>query len=141
MDNKRRNVDPCKRERILKENNYLCAYCDDVASVVDHIIPASYRRDNREDNLAASCQICNNMAGNKVFNDFSEKQEWIRDKRERLFKKKIIVLWLKDDFEELGFLLQNEITKNTLIIDTMEIMFHVKCQLEEEGFKVKTSLD
>jgi hypothetical protein len=59
----------------------MCLYCGDPANEVDHIIPHSYSLDNREENLVASCTICNRIASDKVFDGFIAKQTHIREER------------------------------------------------------------
>lgn len=73
-----------KRERILSEYNYLCVYCGDAASEVDHILPYSYKINNSDSNLVASCKICNLIAGSKIFDNFSLKKSYILGERKSI---------------------------------------------------------
>lgn len=70
-----------KQATILKRDNGICVYCGGAAQCVDHILPWIFSRDNREDNLAASCTVCNAIAGDKVFENFIEKKNYILDHR------------------------------------------------------------
>jgi hypothetical protein len=90
----RRKVAGSRRTKILEENNYQCVYCGDPAQEVDHIFPYSYTGDNTNENLVASCSICNRIAGSQVFDGFIEKQTYIREEREKPHHKKAIEEYL-----------------------------------------------
>lgn len=64
-------------ERILERDAYVCAYCNGEAAEVDHIIPWSYCQNSDEDNLIASCRVCNSIASNFIFDSLSEKRSYI----------------------------------------------------------------
>jgi CRISPR/Cas system Type II protein with McrA/HNH and RuvC-like nuclease domain len=82
---KRQYVHREKRERILEKYDYICVYCLDEATCVDHIVPWSYSRNNSDDNLIAACNWCNQKLYNKVFSPTSismaldKKQKYIRE--------------------------------------------------------------
>lgn len=71
------------RQKILRRDDYLCQYCGEDAVEIDHIIPYTWCINNREDNLVASCRICNGIASNMIFNNFSEKKQYILEQRAR----------------------------------------------------------
>lgn len=48
----------------------------------DHFIPYSYLQDNPEDNWVLSCQICNGIKSNKIFETLKEAKEHIYAQRE-----------------------------------------------------------
>lgn len=79
----RRTLTRAKKDSILREANFICLYCGDPANEVDHIHPHSYSLNDKEENLVASCSICNRIAGSKVFDGFIEKQTYIREEREK----------------------------------------------------------
>lgn len=66
------------RARVMKRDDYLCRYCRDWADCVDHILPHSYGGTDHDDNLVAACHFCNLKAGNKVFDSFEEKHEYLQ---------------------------------------------------------------
>lgn len=53
------------RLAVLEEAGYICAYCGDVASTVDHLVPLSRGGSNDRENLAASCLACNVTRANR----------------------------------------------------------------------------
>lgn len=71
------------RLRILDEHNWVCQYCGAAASDVDHIIPWTYGGSDDEDNLTASCHLCNMIASNKVFDTFTDKRAFIVEERRK----------------------------------------------------------
>ena len=77
----KRTLSRSKRDRILRDSNWMCIFCGDPADVVDHIVPFAYSEDDKESNLAASCSVCNTIAGSKVFDRFIEKQTYILEER------------------------------------------------------------
>lgn len=75
-----RTLTQSRKESVLRRNSYTCVYCFNMADTVDHIVPWSFKRDNRDSNLVASCKRCNNLASSNVFDSFFEKQKYIQDK-------------------------------------------------------------
>lgn len=77
-------IPPKKREEVLEKFDYLCAYCLDDATEIDHVIPRSWNCSNIDDNLVACCSWCNSHLSNKIFNEnsisiqFEKKQKYIR---------------------------------------------------------------
>lgn len=58
----------------------ICGYCfEKLATGYDHILPWSYRHDNRESNLYPACIRCNGVAGNLIFETLDAKREYIRE--------------------------------------------------------------
>ena len=68
-----------KREKVLKEYGYVCVYCGETATCVDHIQPYCWSHNNDYENLVASCDDCNKIAGDKIFDNFQQKREYIQD--------------------------------------------------------------
>lgn len=58
-----------------------CYYCGEFATCIDHIVPVSWYRDNDITNLVLSCSLCNIIAGDKVFDNVEDKQEYILRRR------------------------------------------------------------
>ena len=79
----KRTLAQAKKNNILRDANWICIYCSDPANEVDHILPFSYSENDSVDNLAASCSVCNCIAGSKVFDGFIEKQTYIREERRK----------------------------------------------------------
>jgi hypothetical protein len=79
----RRTLTQAQKLKVLRDANFICMYCGDPANEVDHIFPHSYSLNDKEENLAASCTICNRIASDKVFDGFIEKQTYIREQREK----------------------------------------------------------
>jgi hypothetical protein len=99
------------------ENDGICVYCGDKATTKDHFIPVSaeYMISDLKSTykckvLLPACSNCNNIAGNRVFNTFSQKQKYIqgriRDKNRDLLR---AGLWTKEELGELGPSLQKYI--------------------------------
>lgn len=63
-----------KRKLILKRDNYICLYCGQNATTVDHIIPISKGGTDDDDNLASACTTCNYGKKNKNAQTFVEKK-------------------------------------------------------------------
>ncbi len=74
------------KQKILIRDNYVCQYCGNNTTGIDHIIPFSSGGDNKETNLVTCCHLCNSIAYNKNFYDFIDKKNYILDK---LLKRKI----------------------------------------------------
>jgi hypothetical protein len=55
------------RNFIMSRDHYVCHYCGDVATQVDHKIPVSHGGSNITTNLVASCAKCNNLKGNACY--------------------------------------------------------------------------
>ena len=71
------------RERILERDAFMCIYCGDDATGVDHIVPRSWAHNDRDDNLVACCSLCNSLASNKMFDTLQAKATYIRAARRR----------------------------------------------------------
>jgi 5-methylcytosine-specific restriction endonuclease McrA len=54
-----------KRE-VLRRDKHVCAYCGDVASTVDHLLPQSRGGTNSWLNTVAACTRCNHRKGNRT---------------------------------------------------------------------------
>jgi len=61
-----------------------CAYClEEPAQSIDHIVPWSYSYCDEIWNLRPCCLWCNLHAGDKMFESFEAKQDFLRKKRMR----------------------------------------------------------
>ena len=52
-----------QRLRVLKRDSYICQYCGEDATQVDHVIPRSRGGGHELDNLLACCAKCNTLKG------------------------------------------------------------------------------
>jgi hypothetical protein len=74
--------------KTYERDEYTCQYCDYSLSScsefrplhIDHLNPWSSGGSNKMDNLVVSCSKCNKILGDKLFNNFSEKRNFIREK-------------------------------------------------------------
>jgi len=105
-----------RRDKILREADYSCAYCQDYAGEVDHIVPWSYIHDDSVVNLVACCKLCNMAASNKVFDSFTLKQTYLLEVRKKWLERPIPV-WTVDEFEELDPDFQAKLISGIVIIE------------------------
>ena len=54
-----------QRLRVLKRDSYICQYCGEDATQVDHVIPRSRGGGHELENLLACCAMCNTLKGAK----------------------------------------------------------------------------
>lgn len=60
----------------------LCYYCqDEIAVVLDHIIPYSWEANNDIDNLVPACIFCNAIASDKIFDSLEHKRQYLLNRR------------------------------------------------------------
>ena len=103
-----------KHKTMLKKLGQTCVYCGEKATCIDHIIPWSYCRSSEPTNLVPSCQECNSVAGSTVFDTFEMKRDYILGKIHKR-RNKLISIWLKEDFDDLGHTLRSAMT-NVIVV-------------------------
>lgn len=54
------------RRNVLLRDKYICAYCGDHATTIDHVQPRSRGGKNTWQNLVAACLKCNHRKGNRT---------------------------------------------------------------------------
>lgn len=81
--NRIRSLTQREKDEILERDCYTCVYCNGVATVVDHVVPWSWSHCDDRDNLVASCELCNQIASNKIFASINEKSAFIKKQRSR----------------------------------------------------------
>ena len=59
------------RERTLIRDGYLCQYCGNTATTVDHIVPVTKGGTDEDFNLTSACNGCNSRKGNRMGQFFS----------------------------------------------------------------------
>ncbi len=131
-----RSLSPSAKRKILEKYDYCCVYCYGKACVVDHVIPWSFDHDDSEENLVASCWVCNAVAGDKMFRTFTAKSGYIQKRREKFLKRRIIPLWTEEEIETLGRGLQDSVRDRVVVCLDEEERDQVKRHLAEEGWRV-----
>ncbi len=109
----------CYNYRVYKYE-YNCAYCGDISTDDEHIVPFSFSRvigktkkgvrlDKRVNNLVRSCKECNSLASNFVFDSFLKKKEYILEAVTRRHRKIInSPSWTDSEIDEMeGFMKSN----------------------------------
>ena len=100
--NKRnRPASAAKKESLRRQQHNKCAYCDNefgthilyksrsvvLTPQVDHFVPFTYTKVHAEDNMKLSCQLCNNVKNDKVYDTLSDAreslQQWWRYRESR----------------------------------------------------------
>lgn len=59
-----------KKQNVLKEEDYCCHYCSDLADTVDHKIPQACGGTDARSNLVACCSRCNMLKGTLSYDVF-----------------------------------------------------------------------
>jgi len=61
-----------------------CYYCHkEPATTIDHVIPYDWDEDNNFNNLVPSCNLCNRLASDMVFEDVEQKRRYILTQRRK----------------------------------------------------------
>jgi len=55
------------RSRVLRRDQFICQYCNQEATTVDHVIPRRLGGLDDDSNLVASCRRCNLSKGGRFF--------------------------------------------------------------------------
>jgi 5-methylcytosine-specific restriction endonuclease McrA len=55
------------RSRILRRDGFICQYCNQEATTVDHVVPRRLGGNDSDENLVASCRRCNLSKGGRFF--------------------------------------------------------------------------
>lgn len=69
------------RESIYKAWNYNCAYCEDVATSLDHVIPRFKSGTSNRNNLVPACRRCNSNKGSQAVHTWYHQQEFFTQAR------------------------------------------------------------
>lgn len=127
-----------KRKAVFERDEYACRYCGGEAEVVDHIIPWSFRHDDSEENLAASCVLCNAWAHNKMFPNFHKKREYLLKKRFGPEKKTPIAVWLQSEINQLGPGLRKKVQHKVIIVENARDASKITQRLIVAGYRVRS---
>jgi 5-methylcytosine-specific restriction endonuclease McrA len=65
------------RRYVLARDGYTCHYCGVPATDLDHIMPWGQGGSHDPHNLVTCCTRCNSVAGDRVFGELSEKEEYM----------------------------------------------------------------
>lgn len=65
------------RKGVLLRDRYVCIYCGNHGSTIDHLQPASRGGGNTWDNLAACCHSCNNIKADRTPEEAGMRPRWI----------------------------------------------------------------
>lgn len=129
---KKRSLNESQKEKIFDRDSWICQYCGDRANNVDHIIPWAYTRDNTKENLVASCQLCNLIAGSKTFDSFQEKKLYILNRLLKILGRANQVVWTKTELSEIHGRLRKFVRENSIIVETEEEKTHIEIILRKK---------
>lgn len=123
------------KKKVLKRDGYMCRYCGDRATAVDHIIPVAFVPIHQETNLVAACSRCNRKIGSSYFPTFEDKRQYIRDNL--LVDDKAIPVWLESELRGMGHGLKGKIRSHCLVVETVEQAQHVAHYLIKMKLKIR----
>ena len=58
------------REQVKRRDQFLCRYCGEPGTTLDHVVPRSRGGKNTLDNLRYCCRRCNTLKGNMSLESF-----------------------------------------------------------------------
>lgn len=67
------------RESIYNSWNHICAYCDEKATTLDHIIPRFRSGSSNRNNLIPACRRCNTSKASSKMEDWYPKQSFFKE--------------------------------------------------------------
>jgi hypothetical protein len=115
------------KELLFGRANGLCEYCKSPANissqpfVIEHIIPKSKGGETTENNLALSCQGCNNHKYNKISGIDTVTQEDVKLFHPRNQTWKEYFSWSDDLLEILGINATGRVTVEELKLNRQEL--------------------
>lgn len=80
------------REEIYKAWNYQCAYCEDQATSLDHVVPRFRSGSSNRHNLIPCCKRCNASKASYPMEQWYQKQEFFTQVRMDRIKN-----WIEQD--------------------------------------------
>ena len=104
-------------------HNDVCTYCGDHATCLDHTIPYSYfrntgghyRRSEAIGFLTPACDECNTILGDRIFTTFQERFKFVHDRLVKKYKKKLGIIWDKEDLKGVSGRLKQYIEQQNRI--------------------------
>ena len=130
-----------RKESLLDQFGWVCQYCDEAASDIDHIIPWSWSQDDSDANLVASCRLCNLISGNKIFKGFADKRYYILNSLNRMARKGWGKVWCSEELEELGPRMRQAIACKCVVVGTFQERNRVQEILDQHRLKTRASLE
>lgn len=71
-------------DELIERYGNLCFYCrQEIAVVIDHVVPYCWDFDNSIENLVPACSLCNSIANDRMFETVFQKQAYILRHREK----------------------------------------------------------
>lgn len=124
------------RAEVLERDENKCQYCGSEAEAVDHIIPWSHCHNNSIFNLVASCNICNSVASNKVFETFIEKKNHVITRRLQMLARRAVPIWTKDEVSTLRGRIKDMVLASCVVVENREEGMIIATRLAQDGFSV-----
>ena len=131
---RRRNIPQGLKKRVFNEMGRSCAYCGAYANSVDHVVPYVWEEEVDFDNLVPACMPCNSAASSTIFTTLGDKRDYILERRFGGNRQKSVSLWLKEDYDPLGYSLKSAMDI-IIVVDDEEMLRSVAHQLTKMGVK------
>ena len=129
---KQRTLTTHDKNKIFERDDWTCRYCFKEAECIDHVMPYSHTFDNHPDNLAASCNFCNRVVSNKIFDTFENKRIFIIKQVSQILKNTTFKVWTVTELKELNGRLRKYVGINSIVVDTEEDVKHINKYISEE---------
>lgn len=84
------------KESIYTDWNYRCAYCEDFATSLDHIIPRFKSGTSNRNNLIPACRRCNSNKGSTPVEQWYIQQDFYTQARMEKIK-----TWMSQDITDI----------------------------------------
>lgn len=107
------------RQNIYDSWNYKCAYCDNKATSLDHVIPKYKGGKTVRCNLVPACQCNHNKGSENWIEWFQQQPFWTQEKEDR------IKMWMQEEltnlqWSQLNTLLQDQQSKTISLSDRLD---------------------
>lgn len=94
---KRKRLSKAEKEEILNVQDGNCFYCGNKFGSLytrgsyigtltvhwDHVVPFSFSRNNNQENIVASCNVCNLYKSNRMFDNVEELRKYLKSRFEQ----------------------------------------------------------
>ena len=110
-----------------------CVYCGEPATTQDHVFPLSravtlnlshprVRKELKQGlNMVPSCMECNRIASDRPFVWIREKRAFIQKQLKKKARKLGLIIWDKDELEELGPTLRQHVARKQARLGGLEL--------------------